>query len=48
MNKLQATEQEVIQRRMMITNTKIKATLIKVEETIMIWIWEGDTYNKNS
>jgi hypothetical protein len=47
MNKMQATEQEVVQRRMMVTNTKIKATLIKVEETIMIWIREGNKYNKN-
>jgi hypothetical protein len=47
-NKLQATEQEVKERRMKPTNIKIKAALIKLEETIMIWIWEGNTYNKNS
>jgi len=47
-NKLQATEQEVKERRMKPTNIKIKAALIKLEETIMIWIWEGNTYNNNS
>jgi len=30
------------------TNIKIKAAIIKLEETIMIWIWVGNTYNKNS
>jgi hypothetical protein len=48
MNKLQATEQEVTARRMKPTNIKIKATLIKLEETIMIWLWERNTYKKNS
>lgn len=47
-NKLQATEQEVKERWMKPTNNKIKAALFKLEETIMIWIWEGNTYNKNS
>lgn len=47
-NKLQATEQEVKERWMKPTNIKIKAALFKLEETIMIWIWEGNTYNKNS
>jgi len=47
-NKLQATVQEVTERRMKPTNIKIKAAIIKLEETIMIWIWVGNTYNKNS
>jgi hypothetical protein len=45
---LQATGQEVTERRMKPTNVKIKAAFIKLEETITIWIWEGNTYNKNS
>jgi len=44
---LQATVQEVTEGRMKPTNIKIKAAIIKLEETIMIWIWEGNTYNKN-
>jgi hypothetical protein len=44
-NKLQDTGQEVTERRMNPTNIKIKEVLIKLEETIMIWIWEGNTYN---
>jgi len=47
-NKLQDTGQEITERRMKPTNIKIKAALIKLEETIMLWIWEGNTYNKNS
>jgi len=43
---LQATEQEVTERRMKPTNIKIKAALIKLEETMMIWIWETNTYSK--
>jgi hypothetical protein len=46
--KLQATEQEVTGRRKKPTNIKIKAASIKLEETIMFWIWEGNTYYKNS
>jgi hypothetical protein len=34
--KLQATEQEVTERRMKPTNIKIKAASIKLEETTMI------------
>ena len=45
---MQATVQEVTERRMKPTNIKIKAAIIKLEETIMIWIWVGNTYNKNS
>jgi hypothetical protein len=48
MNKLQATEQEVTARRMKPTNIKIKAELIKLEEALMIWLWEKNTYKKNS
>jgi hypothetical protein len=48
MNKLQATGQEVTARRMKPTNIKIKEALIKLEETIMIWLWEKITYKKNS
>jgi hypothetical protein len=47
-NKLQATGQEITERRMKPTNIKIKAALIKLEEAVMIWIWEGNTYNNNS
>jgi hypothetical protein len=36
MNELQATGQEVTARRMKPANIKIKAALIKLEETIMI------------
>jgi hypothetical protein len=45
--KLQATEQKTTERRTKPTNIKIKEAVIKLEETIMIWIWEGNTYNKN-
>ena len=46
-NKLQATEQEVKESRMKLVNIKIKAAF-KLEETIMVRLWEGNIYNKNS